>query len=216
MPAPYNHPQVSGGGWQPPPQQQQQHHQQQVPPHMPVDILGLADKAASALASQNTLLHHPNPNHPPPSGFGYSAPQMQQHMVGQQQSQYPQYGGMSDVPPLLTPQAIQQHQGQSFPPSMPQPPFQQNMSGEPFKRRTQARLDELPVSVQYAVQNLQSSGLVDGPLDPGMLGMIFDLPEPHAIEAIQRFASLDRGTMRNKTAYLAGLLRRELETIKRR
>jgi Heterogeneous nuclear ribonucleoprotein Q acidic domain len=53
-------------------------------------------------------------------------------------------------------------------------------------------------------------------LDEGMLGMIKDLPEALALQALQKFAALDKSTMRNPTAYLAGLLRRELEKINRR
>lgn len=54
---------------------------------------------------------------------------------------------------------------------------------------------------------------VEGPLDSGMLGMIKDLPEPLALASIQKFMSIDKNTMRSKTAYLAGVLRRELEKI---
>jgi hypothetical protein len=46
--------------------------------------------------------------------------------------------------------------------------------------------------------------------------MIKDLPEPMALEAINRFAAMDKTSMRNTTAYLAGVLRRELEMINRR
>jgi len=46
--------------------------------------------------------------------------------------------------------------------------------------------------------------------------MIVDLPEQMALAALQKFASIDKSTMRNKTAYLAGVLRRELEKINRR
>jgi hypothetical protein len=53
-------------------------------------------------------------------------------------------------------------------------------------------------------------------LDDGILGMIHDLPENMAVAALQRFVSIDKTAMRNKTAYLAGILRRELETIKKR
>lgn len=70
--------------------------------------------------------------------------------------------------------------------------------------------------VQYAVQNLQATGHVDGILDEGILGMISELPEPQALGALQRFASIDTAAMRNKTAYLAGVLRRELEKIQKR
>jgi len=63
---------------------------------------------------------------------------------------------------------------------------------------------------------LQAIGHIDGPLDEGILGMIKDLPEQLAMASISRFSSLDKSTMRNTTAYLAGVLRRELEKILRR
>jgi hypothetical protein len=65
-------------------------------------------------------------------------------------------------------------------------------------------------------QNLQATNQLDGPLDDGMLGMIKDLPEPLAIQSLQKFSSIDKNSVRNKTAYLAGVLRRELERINRR
>jgi len=49
-----------------------------------------------------------------------------------------------------------------------------------------------------------------------MLGMVKDLPEELALATLQKFSSIDKNTMRNKTAYLAGVLRRELEKINRR
>ena len=66
------------------------------------------------------------------------------------------------------------------------------------------------------LQNLQMTGQIDGPLDEGILGMVKDLPEGLALQSIQKFCSIDKNTMRNKTAYLAGVLRRELEKINRR
>jgi len=90
-------------------------------------------------------------------------------------------------------------------------------AGAAFRRRTAtAGIEELPQLVQYAVQNLQATGQVDGPLDEGMLGMIKDLPENLALGALQKFSTIDKNTVRNKTAYLAGVLRRELERINRR
>lgn len=77
-------------------------------------------------------------------------------------------------------------------------------------------MNELPITVQYAVQNLQATGQINGPLDDGMLGMVKDLPEDLALQALQKFSAIDKNTMRNKTAYLAGVLRRELEKINRR
>jgi hypothetical protein len=46
--------------------------------------------------------------------------------------------------------------------------------------------------------------------------MIHDLPDHMALAALHKFSSIDKNTMRNKTAYLAGVLRRELESINRR
>ena len=63
---------------------------------------------------------------------------------------------------------------------------------------------------------MQASGAVQSPLDDGILGMINDLPERMALDAIQRFNTIDKSTMRNTTAYFAGMLRRELESIKKR
>lgn len=60
------------------------------------------------------------------------------------------------------------------------------------------------------------TGQIDGPLDDGILGMVKDLPESLALASFQKFGSIDKNTMRNKTAYLAGVLRRELEKINRR
>jgi len=62
---------------------------------------------------------------------------------------------------------------------------------------------------------LQVTGAVDHELDGGILGMIKDLPEHMALQAIQKFSSCDKNAMRNKTAYLAGVLRRELERLGR-
>lgn len=61
-----------------------------------------------------------------------------------------------------------------------------------------------------------ASRAIEGPLDDGILGMIHDLPEALAIASLQKFAALDKSNMRNRTAYLAGVLRRELEKIQRR
>ena len=65
-------------------------------------------------------------------------------------------------------------------------------------------------------QNIQNSRQVDGPLDEGILGMIKDLPEDMAIQSLNKFNAIDKNSMRSKTAYLAGVLRRELERIHRR
>ena len=83
----------------------------------------------------------------------------------------------------------------------------------------QKSLTYIFASLLFFCQNLQATGAVDHALDAGLLGMVYDLSmedENKALAAMQKFASCDKSTMRNKTAYLAGVLRRELERIGRR
>mmetsp|Transcript_3014 Transcript_3014/g.6584 ORF Transcript_3014/g.6584 Transcript_3014/m.6584 type:complete len:656 (-) Transcript_3014:247-2214(-) len=130
---------------------------QQVPGYQgqpPVDILGLADKAAQALSGripqQTNML---NPNFPPPP-----------------------------VP------------NQSF--HRPQ----QNMTNE----------KDLPMMVQYAVQNLRTTGHIEQTLDGPLCAMLKRLPEPAALQALEVFSSCALDKMRNKSAYLSGILKKEL------
>lgn len=81
----------------------------------------------------------------------------------------------------------------------------------PSRVRSVASVNDLPVMVGYAVKNLQATGYLGLDLDAGILGMIGRLPEPVALQALEKFSSCDQSTMRNKTAYLAGILKRELE-----
>jgi hypothetical protein len=214
--------------------------QQSSAPPISVDILGLADKAASAVQA-------------------FQQQRYPQQQAPQQQMVMSQYGisSMGSTQPVssFTPQQPQQYM-------QPQQPlsFRQDMSGQSVatqnrgsapisqyasggRRRTTAKLSDLPPSVQYAiqvvpcfclslmrlftvsqltdwcsffVQNLVATGAVESIPDEGIMGMIFDLPEPLALASIQKFVSIDKSSMRNKTAYLAGVLRRELEKIHRR
>ena len=66
------------------------------------------------------------------------------------------------------------------------------------------------------MQNLVATGQVEKPPDEGILGMIYDLPEPLALASLQKFATIDKTSMRSRIAYLAGVLRRELEKINKR
>lgn len=148
------------------------------------DIIGIAAKAAQALAASQTILQQPG------NGFQLNQPAPVQHFPGQ-------------PPHPFNP---------GFQPQQPPPQdYPQQRRG-----RTTARMHELPIAVQFSVQNLQTLGHISGPLDEGILGMVKDLPEPMALEAINRFSSMDKSSMRNTTAYLAGVLRRELEKINRR
>lgn len=189
----FSQPQQQGSRWQPQAQGMYQNPPGQTPP---VDILGLADKAASAvqaLQSQSNLQIPPAPvqNAYQPGPPGYQAPPAPHRL--------PQVPMQQSFPSVNPPQSMA--------------PGQNRMGG---RRRTTATMAELHITVQYAVQNLQATGQIDGPLDEGMLGMVKDLPEELALATLQKFSSIDKNTMRNKTAYLAGVLRRELEKINRR
>lgn len=65
-------------------------------------------------------------------------------------------------------------------------------------------------------QNLIATGHVERAPDEGILGMIYDLPEGLALSSLQKFATIDKSSMRSRIAYLAGVLRRELEKIGQR
>jgi hypothetical protein len=192
-----------------------------------VDILGLADKAAQALQSQQrqtqTHFHSGQPQQ--------SQQQQQQTFQPQQPNTVGQYGSYSPVPPPSSvpgmmpglPQMQQAYgqQQQSYPPIQQYQPQQQQHASQSSaagqqRRRTTANLTDLPVGVQNQIYQIQATRQVDQPLDDGLLGMIKDLPENLAVQALQKFQTLDKSTMRNKTAYLAGVLRRELEKIHRR
>merc|ERR1712028_336676 len=137
----------------------------------------------------------------------------------------PTQGMQYSAAPAITPQYQQQpppqmgmgqHQPQQHGSYSDQHYQQQQNSRNKSSRRTTASISELPFSVQGFLQNLQATRQIDGPLDDGMLGMVKDLPEHLAIQSLQKFASVEKSTVRNKTPYLAGVLRRELERINRR
>ena len=155
----------------------------------PIDIMGLADKAASAVQALNGA----NPHLPTPY-------QQQQSPQFQQQPQ-PGY-----VPPGRS-------VGAPLPTGIPSGGYAPKPTGG---RRSTATIHQLPTNVQYMVMNIQTSGSVEGTLDEGILGMLHDLPEPMARAALEKFNRIDKTSMRNKTAYLAGMLRRELESINKR
>jgi len=65
--------------------------------------------------------------------------------------------------------------------------------------------------VQYSLKNLKTTGHIDGMLDPGICRMLQGLPETTALEALQKFQSCDTSSMRNKNAYLGGIIKRKRE-----
>jgi len=89
----------------------------------------------------------------------------------------------------------------NFPPPLaPAPVQQQIMSTE----------KDLPMMVQYAVQNLRTTRHIEQTLDLPLCMMLKRLPEHAALQSLEIFASCDLSKMRNKTAYLSGILKKEL------
>ncbi|KAL7520987.1 hypothetical protein ACHAWX_005677, partial [Stephanocyclus meneghinianus] len=115
----------------------------------PLDIMGLADKAAQALSGQ--LSSHPH---------------------------------------------VSISSNSIFPPNPP--------------TRTVTEKD-LPQLVQYAIQNLRVSGHInETSLDPFVCDMLKKIPEQNALLALETFSVCDVSKMRNKVAYLYGILKKEI------
>lgn len=115
---------VAQSGWQ---SAQQQNQPSGSAPNfqLPVDILGIADKAASAVQA----LQSQNGNH-------ISPPPMQQTM-------YPGVPQVSAIPQIQAPQGYS---------SVPQPPNFSQGQKHGSRRRTIAQMHDLPVTVQYTIQ----------------------------------------------------------------
>ena len=59
-------------------------------------------------------------------------------------------------------------------------------------------------------QNLRVTGHIEQLLDEGVCSMLKRLPEHAALQALEIFSSCDVQKMRSKTAYLSGILKKEL------
>jgi len=165
----------------------------QMPPGQPqwsehADILGLAEKAEAAvklLGSQNQL----------------SLGQQQYSVAGQQ------------FPPPPPNMAIQQLMpGAQYGLTNPQQQQQLQQPNAAIQSRQKITQNDLPITIQYALQNLMASGHIDGPsLDPGLNRLLLMLPESSALEALQSLATIDTTRIRNKAGYLAGILKKQLQ-----
>jgi hypothetical protein len=105
----------------------------------------------------------------------------------------------------------------NFPP-MPAPapaqvPMYQQQSQHQVQhhQHAQGNEQELPMMVQYSLQNLRVSGHIDSTaLDAPLVGMLKRLPENVALKSLETYSACDVGKMRNKGAYLSGILKKEL------
>jgi len=101
-------------------------------------------------------------------------------------------------------------QGNSnFPPTFPPP----SAAVHPFQQQQPVVAEkDLPMMVQYAVQNLRTTGHLDQQqqVDSNLCMMLKKMPEHDALRALEIFSSCDLSKMRNRSSYLAGILKKEL------
>ncbi len=62
-------------------------------------------------------------------------------------------------------------------------------------------------------QNLRTTGHIESNLDGPLIAMLLRLPENAALSALEIFSSCDLSKMRSKSAYLAGILKKELTKL---
>jgi len=89
-------------------------------------------------------------------------------------------------------------------PNFPPPPMQS------FQQNIFASEQDLSTLVQYALQNLRTTGHIEQQLDGKICSMLKRLPEHAALQALGTFSSCDVSKMRSKGGYLAGILKKEL------
>lgn len=89
-------------------------------------------------------------------------------------------------------------------PNFPPPP------ATSFQQNGFASEKDLSTLVQYALQNLRTTGHVEQQLDGKICSMLKRLPEHAALQALETFSSCDVSKMRSKGGYLAGILKKEL------
>lgn len=150
-------------------QQQQQQPGSYAPPtsvsniSIPSDILGLAEKAASAVAELNSM---------------------------SRQQQQP--------PPAMAPPPSNSYQNQN------------NMYRQDKK---DTKLSDLSPMVQYSVKNLMATGHLDKELGDNACRLLSQIPEPVALQALEKFSSCDVSIMRSKEGYLIGIIRKAADRV---
>lgn len=186
-----------GPNMQPPPIQQMQNFNQNMPQQnqgakmmMPGSVAGLT----------NLLLGQPAPAAQPAVDMLALADKAAQALSGggKMVHSHPQAlsGGLPqqmNTAPMSNP---------NFPPPLAPAPMQQ--------QQNMATEKDLPMMVQYAVQNLRTTGHIEQTLDPPLCMMLKRLPEHAALQSLEIFSSCDLSKMRNKSAYLSGILKKEL------
>lgn len=152
-------------------------------------------------------LQNQNPDQPILDIFGLADKAAQALSAGRLSQVNPSaasVGSMSNpnFPSLLTPSTLSAPTYQ---------PHQQNTSSS--RQQNTATESDLPAMVKYAIQNLRTTGHIESTLDGPLIAMLLRLPENAALSALEIFSSCDLSKMRSKSAYLAGILKKELTKL---
>lgn len=96
-------------------------------------------------------------------------------------------------------------------PNFPPVPASAPSHGNSYQQNHEVNEKELPMMVQYALQNLRVTGHIESSsLDTPLCGMLHRLPENAALKALGVYSACDLGKMRNKGAYFSSILKKEL------
>jgi len=76
-------------------------------------------------------------------------------------------------------------------------------------------IKDLGISIQAAVKNLQDNGFLDPTkeLGPSVCRLLRQLPEPVALQNLEKFSLCDSSIMRSKEGYLVGILKKALQRL---
>ena len=179
-----------------------------------LDILGLAEKAAQALSGFSSLTPAPatrvdprqtavvHTNHVP-----IQTNHVQNHHVPIQTN----HAHIQHVP-------IQTNHAQNHHVSVQRDPRSVNVNpSNPISKQTNddenihVTVNDLSPMIQYSLQNLKSSGFLEKELGQNGCRWLKKLPEPLALQALERFSSLEKDLMRSKEGYLCGILKKAVD-----
>jgi len=89
---------------------------------------------------------------------------------------------------------------------------QETPNGYHAKHHNEVNEESLPMMIQLAVKNLAATGHIEGKIDRGIVQLLARMPsEQAALDALNKFSSCSLHSVRNKNAYLAGILRKLMD-----
>lgn len=190
-----------------------------------LDILGLAEKAALALSGFTSLTPAAPATRVDPRAVAqtHHAPIQTTHVQNHHVHAHTNHAQNHHVPAhtnhaqnyrvpaqtnhVQTHHASTQRDPRSVSAKPSNPASQQTNEDENIHITVQ----DLSPMIQYSLQNLKSSGFLEKELGQNGRRWLKKLPEPVALQALERFSSCDVSTMRSKEGYLCGLLKRAVD-----